>query len=93
MNGQSDIVNYLLDNGADVNRVNNRGISILNACHHVFFCHHPRVRGGERGKGEGWGEGGGGEDRMKRGGRSNPNTIPCAIIGTSIAGPAAHVAP
>lgn len=56
MNGKSDVVNYLLDNGADVNRVNNRGISILNACHHAFFCHHPRVSrdGRTEGAGERW---------------------------------------
>ena len=59
MNGRADVVNFLLDNGADVNRVNNRGMSILNACHHAFFCHHPRVtrQGGEgmgvRGEGRG----------------------------------------
>ena len=36
VNWHLDIINCLLDNGADVNRLNNEGVSSLAACH-VFF--------------------------------------------------------
>ena len=44
VNGRLDVLDYLLDNGADVNQMDDTGMSILNACHHIYFSTHPRVR-------------------------------------------------
>ena len=37
VNWHQDIINILLDNGADVNHLNNEGISALAACHVYFY--------------------------------------------------------
>lgn len=42
--GNCEIVNYLLDNGADVNQTDDMGVSVLNACNHVLFSSHPKVK-------------------------------------------------
>lgn len=39
-----DVMHLLLHNGADVNAVNAMGVSILTACHHLLYSHHPRVQ-------------------------------------------------
>ena len=44
VNGNSDVVNLLLDNGADINQRDDNGISVLSACHHVLFSSHSKVR-------------------------------------------------
>ncbi len=43
INGHCDVVDYILDNGADVNQLDDSGTSVLSACHHVAYSSHPKV--------------------------------------------------